>query len=59
MKRMWIDQPSSLQPLHSEHGTNVLACEEDYTPGSVKIYYLSGPVISAVVFKICLSNGWQ
>lgn len=58
MKRMWINQPSTLQSLHDLHGTNVLACTEDYTERTVIIYYLSGDVISSVVPKLCLSNGW-
>lgn len=58
MKRMWINQPSTSQPWHDWHGTNVLACEEEYTPGTVVIYYLSGPIVSSVVSKLWLSDGW-
>jgi hypothetical protein len=29
IRRMWINQPSTSQPLHHLHGTNVLAVEDD------------------------------
>lgn len=58
MRRAWINQPSTRQLLHAEHGTNVLACNDEYTSSTVVIYYLSGPVVSAVVPKLCLSPGW-
>ena len=31
--RMWINQPSTLQPLHHLHGTNVLAIPEGMMVG--------------------------
>lgn len=54
MTRMWINQPSTLQPLHHLHGTNVLS--ED---GTNRIWFLSGPVISMVVPHNVLSLGWR
>lgn len=54
--RYWINQPSSLQPLHSRHGENVLAVP--YTPGSHAIYTLKGDVTGAVVPSNVLSAGW-
>lgn len=57
-KRMWIDQPSTLQPLHALHGTNVLAIPELDDANMMRIYFLSGPVISSRVPRLCLSNGW-
>jgi hypothetical protein len=53
---MWIDQPSTLQPLHKYHGTNVLAIPEgnDY-----RIYFLSGDTISMQASRNWLSLGWK
>lgn len=55
-ERMWINQPSTLQPLHARHGENVLAVP--YTPGSHAVYYLQGDVVSSVVPSNVLSVGW-
>lgn len=54
MKRMWINQPSTLQPLHRLNGANVLAVVEN--DATYKIYFLSGPVISQQCSKLCLSD---
>lgn len=53
MRRMWINQPSTLQPLHHLHGVNVLA-------EGTKVYFLSGPTISMEVptNPNPLSEGW-
>ena len=56
IKRMWINQPSTLQPLHHLHGTNVLAHHE--YDNTWKVYFLSGDVVSMQVQSICLSEGW-
>jgi hypothetical protein len=53
---MWINQPSTLQKFHALHGTNVLA-GEDYGD-TMKVYFLSGDVISAQVSKRALCEGW-
>lgn len=55
--RMWIDQPSSLQPHHKLHGTNVLAHPE-YDGPTVRVYFLTGNVVSQQVLKNALSHGW-
>lgn len=57
MQRMWVNQPSTLQPLHHLHGTNVLAMREDRC--TCRIYFLSGKVISQQASPLCLSNGWR
>ena len=57
LKRMWINQPSTLQPLHHLHGTNVLAHHEYDT--TWRVYFLSGPVISQQVFRLQLAEGWK
>lgn len=56
MKRMWINQPSTLQPLHKLHGTNVLAKRD--TDATCRVYFLSGDVVSQQVPKGVLSSGW-
>lgn len=57
IRRMWINQPSTLQPYHNLHGTNVLATREsDVTD---RIYFLSGDVVSQQIDPIALSNGWR
>lgn len=56
MKRMWINQPSSLQTFHKLHGTCVLAVPE--CVGKHRIYFLSGDVLSQQVGTEVLSKGW-
>lgn len=56
IKRMWINQPSSSQPLHKLNGTNVLAHKE--SDGIYKIYFLSGKVVSQLAPALCLRDGW-
>ena len=55
-QRMWVNQPSTLQPLHHLHGVNVLAVEEN--DSCMEIYFLKGPVVSQVAPKEALSPGW-
>ncbi len=57
LKRMWINQPSTLQQHHALHGLNVLAeCQEgQYTT----IWFLSGDVYSMDISKMCLSDHWK
>jgi len=57
MRRMWIDQPSTLQPLHKLHGTNVLVVDD--TDKCYRAYFLSGDVVSQQVPKLALSEGWK
>lgn len=57
MKRMWIDQPSTHQPLHHLHGTNVLAVPE--FGNTVRVYFLSGDIVSRQVGALCVSEGWR
>lgn len=56
-RRAWINQPSSLQPLHALHGTNVLVVADD--TGFCRAYFLSGDVISIRVKRESLSPGWR
>ena len=57
MKRMWINQPSKLQPMHHHHGENVLVCDGSYEH-TRQAYFLSGNVVSQEVRKEILSDGW-
>lgn len=56
LKRMWINQPSTLQPDHKLDGTNVLAEESDGE--FTDIWFLSGPVVSQRIARSSLSLGW-
>mgnify|MGYP000160835448 CR=1 FL=1 len=57
IKRMWINQPSSLQPLRHLHGVNVLAyLEYDDTYCA---YFLSGDTVCMTIPGLCLSEGWR
>lgn len=57
IERMWINQPSTLQPFHKLHGSNVLALPDggDF----VRVYFVSGDVISQLIPKLALSKGWK
>ena len=56
VRRCWINQPSTLQPLHHLHGVRVLATP-DYGD-SYCVYFVEGDVISASVPGLALSEGW-
>lgn len=55
--RMWINQPSTLDRLCRLHGTNVLAVDD--TERCMRVYFLSGPVVSQRVLRTALSEGWR
>ena len=55
IKRAWINQPSTQQPLHHLHGTEVLAATD--TPETYRVYFLDGPVISQQVPRAALAFG--
>lgn len=57
IKRMWVNQPSTLQPYNHLHGTNVLATEEVWHE-TTRIYFLEGSVISQQIATIALDPGW-
>jgi hypothetical protein len=48
--RAWINQPSTLQPLHSLHGTRCIAKDND-DEETVRIWFTSGEVLSMECFK--------
>lgn len=57
-RRMWINQPSKLQPLHELHGLNVLAVRDE-SGECARIYCLNGWVISQQAPWSSLSDGWR
>ena len=58
MMRMWINQPSTLQPLHKHNGKNVLVdCREEGK--FVNMYFTQGDIISCRGPRVCLSHGWK
>lgn len=56
LRRAWINQPSTLQPLHALHGTLVLAHPD--TDAVNRVYFLEGDVLSMQVPNNALSDGW-
>jgi hypothetical protein len=57
LERMWVNQPSTLQPLHALHGTNVLAAPE--SESLFRVWFLSGETISQQAPRSALSPGWR
>lgn len=58
IRRMWVNQPSTLQPDHALHGTRVLADLDDKTwDHSTQVFFIEGPVHSAVLLTSSLSDG--
>lgn len=55
-KRMWINQPSTLQPAHALHGEHVLAVHE--YDDTYRVYFLHGAVESQQMLGVLLSPGW-
>jgi hypothetical protein len=58
LERMWVNQPSGLQPEHHLHGTRVLALLPKDKGGIVRVYFLDGPVQSQNMSSLALSKGW-
>jgi hypothetical protein len=52
--RAWINQPSTLQPLHRLHGTYCIAVED--RPGNVRLYFTEGAIHSMDADPICISK---
>jgi len=52
--RAWINQPSTLQPLHYLHGTACIATED--RPGNVRLYFVEGAVHSMDADPSCVSE---
>ena len=52
--RAWINQPSTLQPLHKLHGTKCIAVED--RPGNVRLYFTDGAIHSMDADLLCVSE---
>ncbi len=59
MVRMWINQPSTLQPDHKLHGQEVLASFPSDRDGFIRVYPNSGALIATSVHKSILESGWK
>lgn len=68
MRRMWINQPSTLQPDHALHGRLVL-CDPEARPWfennppkgderRVTVFFTDGDVVNQNVFWRSLASGW-
>lgn len=56
LRRYCINQPSTLQPLHHLHRSNVLALPG--TSETVTAYFTQGSIISTEIPRVALSPGW-
>lgn len=56
IRRAWINQPSTLQPLHHLHGLRVLAHRDTGT--HQRVYPISGNIVSLQVPNDAVSDGW-
>lgn len=57
VNRMWINQPSTLQPYHRWHGENFLVVDDG--PEHYQAFFLSGDVINMRVRREAMSPGWN
>lgn len=59
LKRMWVNQPSALQPDHALHGECVLVnADEAKVNTVVEAWFVHSAVVSQQVFRTSLSSGW-
>lgn len=54
LDRFIVNQPSVQQPDHWAHGKIVLAPREGLETDTVKVYFLTGKVSSAILFRNAL-----
>ncbi len=52
--RAWINQPSTLQPLHALHGRVCIAVHD--RPGNVRLYFTEGETLSMDADPLCISK---
>jgi len=52
--RAWINQPSTLQPLHKMHGTHCIV--HDTGDESVTLYFTEGVLHSTTALRQCISR---
>lgn len=60
MQRMWINQPSTLQPDHALHGERVLVALSEWARGdaAIRVWFTHGGIISGMVRRLSLVPGW-
>lgn len=54
--RVWINQPSTLQPMHKYHGMRGIAMTDPSQSDAVRIYFTEGNLLSMQIDPICLSK---
>lgn len=61
LKRMWVNQPSTLQMDHKYHGMNVLVNEVELKDEDdfLDAYFVKGDMHSARLSKLALDDGWK
>lgn len=52
--RAWINQPSTLQPLHNFHGQYCIV--EDTGENTVRVWFTHGPIHSMQIPRMCISE---
>ena len=52
--RVWINQPSTLQPLHHLHGKKCIAWND--RPNNVRLFFTDGPIHSMDVDPKCVTR---
>lgn len=60
LRRMWVNQPSTLQPLRKHHGARVLVDRSEWVDGQdyLRIWFTDGDVVSMRAHRNSLSEGW-
>lgn len=53
--RAWINQPSTLQPLHDKHGQRCIVVD-DREKGTVRAWFTEGAVHSMEIPRLCVSE---
>lgn len=59
LERMWVNQPSTLQPDHKYSRKNVLCDPKKVSDkGYLDVYFTEGPIVSCRMHISSLSKGW-
>lgn len=58
-RRMWVNQPSTLQPHHNLHGECMLVVPEPFSPDYVRAYFIDGDTVSKMMPLSAFSEGWR
>jgi hypothetical protein len=54
--RAWVNQPSTLQPLHRMHGMKCIVYDDHQDDGEVTLYFTDGPIHSMQARKLWISR---